>query len=1049
MSLIKRLFIVLLVVILLLVVALAAAPYFFKEELVALAKTEINKNINAEADFEDVHLSVFRNFPNLSFGLEHFYVEGIDEFSGIRLVEGESLELVLDLFSVLRQNDPIQLKSVEVIRPNVKVYVLEDGRANYDIVKVDTSTATEAPATGEESSFVVQLQSYSVEDGKVYYDDATVNTQVDIRQLNHQGSGNFTLDVFDLNTSTTIDSITITYDGIAYLSDAEAQLDAIFQVEQPQQKYTLKDNKLSVNQLGLTADGWVQLLKEGYEMDLSINAPENQFKHLFSIIPNAYTEGYEDVAVDGQFQLAGAVKGFYPLDGSTLPPFNFQLSVDGGDVQYPDLPLGINDVQTQANISSPSSDLDDMEIDVSRFNMKIGNNPIAASLRLRTPISDPDIAAQVDGRLNLQELSRAFPMEGVESLNGAITSDLRAKTKMSYIDKGQYERVDMAGNLQVEGLNYRSADLPPVQIKKARMNFSPQYVALQEFDALLGSSDLRATGRIDNILAYFSPQHSMKGALEVRSNKFDANEWISAATASPEPAPVAVSTESEGEPAATAAPAFDRYDFALDARLDQILYEDYDIRNTVAVGRLTADRLEIERASMEIGDSDVAASGALTNVVDYALAGETLGGELNIRSEYLDLNQFMVAETGETTEATPAGSPDDETASDLNPYVVPANIDLKINARANEVRYDNWRLKELNGALDIANQAVTLEDVQTQTLGGIMKLMGSYDTQDAANPAFNFKYDMESINFQEAFNTLNTFRILAPVGRFLEGKFNTSLIMDGTLTSDLLPNLSTLDAKGVLETVNAVVEGLEPLQRIGQKLRIKEFTERIQIQDSRNWFEVKDGAMELREFDVNVEEIPLTIGGTHNLGGGMDINIKASVPREKVEQSPVGAAAGTGMDFLRQQGSKLGLNIQQGDTYDFNINLTGSLTDPQLQFNLLGMDGKVSQDVSESLKGEAKDQLEEGKDQLRESAQSAVDSAKQRLKDQLQPGRDTARQPGESLKKAGESLKDSLKKKLIPGAKPDSTKTNSIDSIKKELEKFNPFKKKKKKGGGE
>jgi len=1043
MSLIKRLFIVLLVVILLLVVALAAAPYLFKEELVALAKTEINKNINAEADFEDVHLSVFRNFPNLSFGLEHFYVEGIDEFSGIRLVEGESLELVLDLFSVLRQNDPIQLKSVEIIRPNVKVYVLEDGRANYDIVKVDTSAATEAPATGEESSFVVQLQSYSVEHGKVYYDDATVNTQFDIRQLNHQGSGNFTLDVFDLNTNTTIDSISVTYDGIAYLSDAEAQLDAIFQVEQPQQKYTFKDNKLSVNQLGLTADGWVQLLKEGYEMDLSINAPENQFKHLFSIIPNAYTEGYEDVAVDGQFQLAGAVKGFYPLDGSTLPPFNFQLSVDGGDVQYPDLPLGINDIQTQANISSPSSDLDDMEIDVSRFNMKIGNNPIAASLRLRTPISDPDIAAQVDGRLNLQELSRAFPMEGVESLNGAITSDLRAKTKMSYIDKGQYERVDMAGNLQVEGLNYRSADLPPVQIKKARMNFSPQYVALQEFDALLGGSDLRATGRIDNILAYFSPQHSMKGALEVRSNKFDANEWISAATASPEPAPVAVSTESEGEPAATAAPAFDRYDFALDARLDRILYEDYDIRNTVAVGRLTADRLEIERASTEIGDSDVAASGALTNVVDYALAGETLGGELNIRSDYFDLNQFMVAE-GEPANNPGAG---EEGADNLNPYAVPANVDLKINAQAKEVRYDNWRLKDLNGALDIAEQAVTLEDVQTQTLGGVMKLMGSYDTQDAANPAFNLKYDMESIDFQEAFNTLNTFRVLAPVGRFLEGKFNTSLIMDGTLTPDLIPNLSTLDARGVLETVNAVVENLEPLQRIGQKLRIREFTEKIQIQDSRNWFEVQDGTMELREFDVTVEDIPLTISGAHNLTGGMDINIKASVPREKVEQSPVGAAAGTGMDFLRQQGSKLGLDIQQGDTYDFNINLSGSLTDPTLQFNLLGMDGKAGRQASEALQEEAKEQLEAGKEQLRESAESAVDSAKKRLKDQLMPGRDSGAQ---NLKKTGESLKDSLKQKLTPGAKPDSAKGNPIDSIKQELEKFNPFKKKKKKksGGG-
>ena len=80
--------------------------------------------------------------------------------------------------------------------------------------------------------------------------------------------------------------------------------------------------------------------------------------------------------------------------------------------------FGIEDIFTNILVDSKTSDLNDMVVDISRFKMKIGNNPIEAKMNLRTIMTDPNVDAFVNGKLDLDELAKAFPMEGVSDLNG-------------------------------------------------------------------------------------------------------------------------------------------------------------------------------------------------------------------------------------------------------------------------------------------------------------------------------------------------------------------------------------------------------------------------------------------------------------------------------------------------------------------------------------------------------------------------------------------------------------------------------------------------------
>ncbi|PLW93361.1 MAG: hypothetical protein C0591_14755, partial [Marinilabiliales bacterium] len=66
MKALKYVGIFMLIIIALLVISMFIVPQFYKDKIGEIAKTEINKQLNAEVDFGEIDLSLFINFPNFS-----------------------------------------------------------------------------------------------------------------------------------------------------------------------------------------------------------------------------------------------------------------------------------------------------------------------------------------------------------------------------------------------------------------------------------------------------------------------------------------------------------------------------------------------------------------------------------------------------------------------------------------------------------------------------------------------------------------------------------------------------------------------------------------------------------------------------------------------------------------------------------------------------------------------------------------------------------------------------------------------------------------------
>src|SRR4030095_16600918 len=141
-------------------------PFIFKGKILAIAREQVNKKINARVDFADVDISLFRHFPRLAVGLENLQVVGTESFSSDTLIAASRIDIALNLMSLFGGSE-MNIYSITVDKPRIHAIVNKEGKANWDIGKPAPSAVADKTA----SSFRMHLQSYRINDGFISYMD--------------------------------------------------------------------------------------------------------------------------------------------------------------------------------------------------------------------------------------------------------------------------------------------------------------------------------------------------------------------------------------------------------------------------------------------------------------------------------------------------------------------------------------------------------------------------------------------------------------------------------------------------------------------------------------------------------------------------------------------------------------------------------------------------------------------------------------------------------------------------------------------------------------
>ena len=631
-------------IILVLLLLIIVLPIVFKGEIAEQVQKTMDENLNAKVTIDDFGLSLISSFPDFSLEIKGVSVVGKGEFENISLAKIGLIETQLDLISVV-SGEQIKVKRIGISDAYFHVIVNKDTLANYDIALASSDTAevenAQVTEKEEEGTFSLGISEYYLKNINVVYDDQPGDMFAEIVNLNHNGKGDMTLDIYNFQTQTNIEELTFKMEKLKYLNKANLDVKLDIGVDMINSKYTFNENHFGINDLMLHFDGFIALPNENTtELDLTFSTEKSTFKSILSLVPAIYMTDFETIKTDGNFSLSGMAKG--KMVGDNLPAFNLDLKVDQGRFQYPDLPKAGENIAIDLNVKNPGGSDDNTIVNLRNFHIELGGNPIDLKAFVTTPVSDANIDAQLIAKMDLASLKDVLPTESGEQYEGKIDADVLMKGKVSTLEAEDYENFDLKGAIILEGVTYQDSSLDyPVKVQRADFQFSPKSVEMAEFNCLLGKSDIQGRGLISGFLPYYFNDQTITGDVSLTSTLLDLNELSGEEeTSDPsieetEESTQMTSVDSSGS-GVELVPG--NIDFIMNTSFATVLYDNITMTNMLGKITVKDEKMSMDNLEMNMLDGKMTMNGFY----------ETKNPEAPSVNFELDINQFDIPKTYNT-----------------------------------------------------------------------------------------------------------------------------------------------------------------------------------------------------------------------------------------------------------------------------------------------------------------------------------------------------------------------------------------------------------------
>jgi uncharacterized protein involved in outer membrane biogenesis len=991
-------------------------PVLFKGKIVTLVKAGINKNIEAKVEFKNVNLSLFRHFPRLSVGLEDVSIAGIHEFEKDTLLSAKRIDASVNLWSAISGNE-MKVYGVYLQSPRIHALINKAGKPNWEITKEDTTSTS----TGSGSSaFKIKLEKYSIEDGYVYYRDESSNMGMEISGLDHEGSGDITSDIFTLATKTKAVRASFDYDGIPYLVNAQTKIDADIIIDNGKSKYSFNNANIDLNNLRLKADGFIQIDNDStYSMDFSFGALSSEFKNFLSLVPSIYKTDFDKLKTGGTASFKGFVKGSYsPIQ---LPAYSVDLDIKDGFFQYPNLPQPVKNINVAMQVNNPDGLLDHTTVTISKGHLEMGSDPFDFRVLFKNPETTQYIDAVVKGKLDLSNVSRFIKLEEGTKLSGIVAADAFAKGSLAAIEK-QKGDFSAGGFFAINNLYYASKDFPqPIQNGNFKLQLENKGGVADAtiVDVSQGHFEMGADP-FDFSLKLSQPISSVNfsGTAKGRFTLDNIHQFVQLEPGTTVKGLLNADLSFNGSKADIDKKNYDKINTAGIVNLSNVNYTSKDYPGGVSIQtvqlKFNPQNIALNNFDGRFQNTHLTADGVLDNLIGYALYNQELKGTLNVAADKIMLNEWMG-----TTDTTTSNS----TAT--SPFLVPANLNITLNARANAVQYDKVTYNNVKGALVVKDETVRLQNVQTEALDGSIAFDGSYSTkQNKKNPDISLSYNLKNIDIQKAFYAYNTVQKLMPVGKFLAGKLTSQFNMTGNLDDKMFPDLSSLTGNGSLLLIEGVLKKFQPLDKLASALDVSELKD-VSVKDIKSHFEFANGKMLVKPFNLKVKDIDMQIGGMHGFDQSIDYIIGMKVPRKYL-----GSNGNALVNNLATQANSKGIPITLSDMIDLNVKMGGSITNPVIKTDLKQTAGDVTRELQQQATVFIQQKTEETRQTLKDTATAiknqVVSEVKNELVKQLTGTKDST--DASSLKDTKQKTVETLKNTfggLLKKKKPaDTTKQN-------------------------
>ena len=227
----------------------------------------------------------------------------------------------------------------------------------------------------------------------------------------------------------------------------------------------------------------------------------------------------------GLYDVNLKAKGTYDTMTKQFPKVNAIMSLVNGFIKSDKFPEPIQNINTKATLLNTDGTLASTNLTISDLKMVLDGEPFTANGIIQN-FENYNWDIKAKGKMDFTKITKIYPLTDM-TLKGIIDADIQTKGKMSDVKAKRYNNLPTSGKANVKAIEFASKVYPQgIKVSSANMTFSPQTINVSDSRGYLGTSDFTGDGTFSNYIGYVLNNEPLKGNLNVKSTKFNVNEWM-------------------------------------------------------------------------------------------------------------------------------------------------------------------------------------------------------------------------------------------------------------------------------------------------------------------------------------------------------------------------------------------------------------------------------------------------------------------------------------------------------------------------------------------
>ena len=707
-------------------------PFVFSDKIKEEIKKTANKKLAGEMNYSDVNVSFFKHFPSLTLTLNDFKLNGSAPFQKERLINAKEVSFGINVSSLVFGKS-IKIDEIYLSNSTINIKVNKEGLANYNVYIAEKKVEKE-----NEESAAIKLDRIEIINSQMTYDDKSTQLHFDAFGFNYLGKGDLSQDIFDLSSKAKIDKLNVLYANEQYLMNKKVDADLITKININSLSFVFEQNDLMINQLPVDFKGKFDFLKDGYNMDFVIKSTDSNLKDLFTAFPPKYITWLGKTEIKGKTDLLLTLKGKYIESEKVAPNLNLDFKIRDGFINYDKSAFPVSNLNLDLSTSLPSLNPELLIINTKNISLNINQDYLKAKLFVKG-MNTPEIDAVFHSKIDLEKLNEALGIPDFE-LKGMLVGQGNAKgkydpknkvfpitnanvnLKSGYIKTKYYPNPITNINILTTIKNQKGtfSDLK-INLKPAEFTFEgkPVFVEaqLENFEDL--DYDIKAKGTLDisKIYKVFSQKGldvdgSVKADLALKGKQSDAEKGN-----------------------------YSKLNNKGTLKLRNILiateYLPKKFLIKEGVFKINQDKMSFNNFLAAYGQSDFRLNGYLQNVFNFVTTKTgVLRGAFTLNSTYINADEFMSKTTINATTNTPNTEVKPTTVEETGVIVIPSNLDLKFQANAQKVDFNELKLKEAKGTMNMKKGVLTMQNTGFNLIGCTVDMNAKYQATTPKNAIF-------------------------------------------------------------------------------------------------------------------------------------------------------------------------------------------------------------------------------------------------------------------------------------------------------------------------